>query len=447
MKNVLVGLSLFFGLYGYAGAVDQKCLGAAGCPDGVDIFQLANSTPIFTAIAWVDGTTQTTKATGSGGGASVTTATLNYFASDGSTQAATLWVIPSTGTGGLGFYVVGSSVYVSLTPSIPRISLPQTWTGNQIFSGSSYTFTNGAAVVLTTTGIKIGQHHMIFPSTPMANGVLKFEGNRVFTGPDAGGGGSGDNLGNHTMTQTLVGGNHSITGVNELQVTSITTPGTNSGLWYSTWPISEMVVKGATYTFGASSFTVAWNNGPKIEISSKTPLNLPLVGGRFAGSSTMTVVNDTCPVNGGTLFDAFSSTTGNNTRFFVYDLAGNLDNSFVPILRHFTVACASAAGNNNNIVAAADGLAQTYTLSFATAGANTNLFSLVYTNPISMTLTGSTTAGGTRERRDLSLTGLQTMLSDQVTRLYIRLVRSGADDASTTQSVFVDGLIELRYKP
>jgi len=81
VKKVLAVLSLFLGVAVNAYSVDQVCINGGGCADGVDQV-ISQSTPVFTAIAFVDGTTQTTKATGSGGGSA--TALLKFSAGTGS---------------------------------------------------------------------------------------------------------------------------------------------------------------------------------------------------------------------------------------------------------------------------------------------------------------------------------------------------------------------------
>lgn len=181
--------------------------------------------------------------------------------------------------------------------------------------------------------------------------------------------------------------------------------------------------------------------------STKSVLNLPFGVASSLGSSTMAITNSTLTVlNGKGRWDAQSGTAGANSQFFDWPVTGGINASAISTLRQFVVNCSSSAGDQNNIVGAADGLAQTYTLSFATYGANTNTNALVYTNPTSFTMTGACVAGGTREIRDVSLTGLSSMLSNNPTNLVMRATRSGPD-LSTTESVLDKGLIEVVQTP
>jgi len=295
---------------------------------------------------------------------------------------------------------------------------------NQLPSGSSTYIQNSTG---PQTGAVLSVTSGTFQDTLTA-GSFKGNGNQIAIAVN---GSSPTWTGQHTfdnqvtVSSTVVADDFKSNGSGSLQVIS------NGG------PVVIRQVGGGDLI--VASRTITFDG---VQISTNNRLSLPLSGFRLVGNSTMVITNATATWNNMPLFDAMTSTAGNNFIVIELDLPGRLNTSWVPILRRFEVVPSSG-----NLGVAADNSVQAYVISLATAGANSYLDGLTFSNPIQFTTTGSLVAGGLRSKTDVTLTGWNTTLGAGATKLFIKIVRDGIADASVIQSIFKGGVLELALNP
>lgn len=143
VKKVLLAASLFLGLAvkSYAG-VDQVCINGGNCPGVNNV--VSQSTPVFTAIQFVDGTTQTT-AGGSGGGGGGSGAALVLRMGNTFTTIST-----AIASGNLDFQIIsGTGVFKVDLSSYAQTMASTTWSGSlKLTNGTTIQTVSGPALRL-----------------------------------------------------------------------------------------------------------------------------------------------------------------------------------------------------------------------------------------------------------------------------------------------------------
>lgn len=164
MKKVALALGLLSGLFisNKAFALNDLTCPGGNC-SGQDVIGFGTSTPIFTAVAFIDGSTQTT-AGGSG------SATLNSWAGGRSTQAiidlngAQMIGVSSISTTGSGqsFVITTTGTQIQIFSGVPNSNSSTTITGTTLtFVANGNTFsTNGTSI--TVNGISISTNTDFF---------------------------------------------------------------------------------------------------------------------------------------------------------------------------------------------------------------------------------------------------------------------------------------------
>lgn len=505
-----LGLSLFIlSIAGVAGAEDLICINGGNCPPGSNL-AVTQTTPIFVAIQFPDGTTQYTAGGAGGGGGSALGAVFNNGAI---TQISTKSTnIPAK----MGTRTVGTS-----SETITHYSLPDQineWTATQVdiathtfkapITGSSATFTEttttgtnkagnfestigtGSFKWLMVAGGTIsfngGQTWYRWPSTgtagtlqigPTINGVIQLVWGADSAGSAGGGGGGAfryfENGADQSVNITTVNvseTNGLLGTVSGTQLTLTVNPNgeLTVGTIYATnvvvnsgfAPVDSSTMDGwsfilknglpgtVTYYMGLSSMTVPGDIfSANVELST-TNVSLLSIPLYIAavGNSTMTVTNSTDVLTNGGAIFDGQSSTSGLNYVICRVKLPKRIDTSFTPILREFFVAPSSGLPGN----AYDDQRSTYVVSFATA-ANGNVNGLTYTNIAAQTfeMVGTAVTGGLMSTSDISLTGLGTAVGSNGGFLFVRILRDGLRDISRVSHAYPNGgsYIDFRVLP